>query len=168
MNKIETWKIHDSQRGYFAFELYKAMAENNDIVLITMDLGFGMFDNHFEDMPEQCINTGASEQAGMGVAVGLALQGKTVFVYTISSFFMRAAETINIYVHNEQIPIKLVGSGVDDSYKHDGYSHNATMVEKLMGLFNIKTYLPDSKEQVVKDFEKMLKSKKPSCILLQR
>ena len=63
------------------------MAENENIYLLTGDLGFGLFDNHIQDFPERVKSVGASEQAMLGVAVGLALKGKRVFVYTITSFF---------------------------------------------------------------------------------
>jgi transketolase C-terminal domain/subunit len=80
---------HQSQRGYFAGALYEEMKKDESIYLIIVDLGYETFDKHFKDFPDRCINTGASEQAAMGIAVGLALQGKKPFIYTISSFFMR-------------------------------------------------------------------------------
>ena len=72
--------IYPTQKGYFAHYLHEEMQSNKDIWLISLDLGYGMFDRHFADFPERCINTGAAEQSGIGIAVGLALEGKIPFV----------------------------------------------------------------------------------------
>ena len=125
MQKIEEKDFHQSMRGYFAGCLYNEMLINPDIFLLTGDLGFGMFDKIRDDFPGRFINCGASEQAMLGIAVGLALKGKRVFVYTIASFFLRAAETISLYLMHEKIPVQLVGGGRNNDYKHDGKRHDA-------------------------------------------
>ena len=85
--RIKNWKLHDSQRGWFGFELYKQMAENENIYLLTGDLGFGLFDNHIQDFPERVKSVGASEQAMLGVAVGLALKRQAGFcIYNYQLF----------------------------------------------------------------------------------
>jgi len=137
-------------RRLFAKELHKQMTIDTDIVLITMDLGMGMWDQIREDYPDRFFNVGASEQAGMDIAVGMALSGKKVFVYSITPFLIyRAFETIHTYINHENIPIKLVGSGRDDDYKHDGFSHDATGVEDVLKpLKNIICFYPTKKEEI--------------------
>jgi transketolase len=162
-------KKHESQRGYFAYELYQQMASNPDIILLVGDLGYLMFDSIRDDYPKQFINCGASEQAMLDVAVGLALEHKIVFVYTITSFFMRAAETIGLYVHGEQIPVKLVGSGRGQDYKIDGPSHDAGIAEDyLRDLDNIVNLYPDTKEEIPLLVKQMVESKVPTFISLKR
>lgn len=159
---------HDSQRGWFAYTLYQQMKKDKNIVLLCLDLGYKVFDQHFEDFPDRCFNLGASEQAGMGIAVGMALEGKKVFVYTITSFFLRAAETINLYLHHEQIPVKMVGSGAFDDYQLDGYSHNATIAQNYLESLKIEKFCPEKKEEIPQMVKKMIKNNKPSFILLRR
>jgi len=168
--RIIQWKKHESIRGYFAFELYKAMATNKKIILLTGDLGFGMFDAHKEDMPDQYINCGASEQAMMGIAVGMALEGKIPCVYSITNFLLyRPFETIRNYVNHESIPVKLIGSGLRKDYEHDGFSHWSEDYAMVLDLFpNIIRYEPHSKEQVPDMVKIMLENKKPSFMGLQR
>jgi len=84
--RLKDYPLHESMRGYFGRALYKEMASNEDIWLVTADLGYKMFDSHFEDFPERVINVGASEQAGVGICVGLALQGKIPVFYSITNF----------------------------------------------------------------------------------
>lgn len=159
---------HPSQRGFFAGALYEAMISNKDIWLVCADLGWGIFDKHFKDFPDRCINTGAAEQAGMGLAVGLALENKQVFTYTITSFYLRAAETIGLYVAGEGVNVKMVGSGVNDSYKHDGPSHHGRNAQNFMKMLGIESIYPQNKEEAGKIVEYMLLSDKPSFVGLQR
>ena len=169
-DRLKQWKIHDSMRGYFGYHLYRQMALNKDIVIITGDLGWGLFNAHREDMPSQFINAGASEQAMMGVACGMALQGKTVFVYSITPFLIyRAFETIRTYVNHESIPLKLIGSGRDDDYKHDGYSHNAHDVQMVLATQgNIIQLYPDNKEDMEQTIDLMIKTDEPFFLSLKR
>lgn len=156
-------------RRTFARELYKKMTIDPDIVLITADLGYGMWDQIQKDYPKQLINVGASEQAGLDIAVGMALSGKKVFVYTITPFFYRAFETLRTYIDHEVIPIKLVGSGRNKDYSHDGYSHDATDVKKILStLPNIIQLYPESKEDIPMLLTEMINNNQPYFISLKR
>lgn len=161
---------HESQRGYFAFELYDQMRKNEDIWLLVGDLGFKVFDKHFEDFPDRCINVGASEQAMVGIAVGLALEGKIPFVYSITPFLInRAFETINLYLDVEQVPVKLVGSGRDKDYEHDGPSHDATNISNILNTQkSILQFWPEEKDDIPIMVEEMVLNKRPSFISLTR
>lgn len=159
---------HESPRGYFAHALYEEMILNDKIYLLTGDLGFGMLDAIRDNFPHRFINCGASEQAMLGIAVGLAQEGKIPFVYTISSFFMRAAETIGLYIHGEQAPVRLVGSGRDGDYKHDGPSHNGMLAQNLIESLDITSYYPKDKEEVPLLVKRMVDENKPQFISLRR
>ena len=111
-------------RRCFADILHQHMACNKDIWVITADLGYKMWDMIRDDYPQRFINAGASEQAMMGMAVGLALEGKIPVVYSITPFLLyRSFETLRNYVNHERIPVKLIGSGRGRDYAHDGFSH---------------------------------------------
>lgn len=163
-------KKHNSQRGWFAYELYQQMTKDKDIVLLCLDLGYGMFDRHFEDFPRQCWNLGASEQAGMGVAVGMALSGKKVFIYSITNFLLyRPFETIRNYINWEKIPVRLVASGRDKDYRHDGISHWSKDARKVLrALPEIIQYWPKDKWEAEKMCRKMVETDKPQFISLRR
>lgn len=161
---MKTW--HQSQRGYFAGALQEAMREDEDIYILTGDLGFGMWDSLKEEFPNRFINCGASEAAMLGIAVGLAQEGKKPFVYTITSFFLRAAETINIYLKHENAPVRLVGSGRDGDYAHDGFSHDATDAQYFLN--DLMTYYPEEKEQVPDMVKRMVGTDEACFISLRR
>lgn len=168
--RIKNWKLHPSMRGQFSFELYKAMAKDNSIWLVVGDLGWGVFDAHFQDYPDRCINTGAAETAMMGIGVGLALEGKKPFCYSITTFLLyRPFETIKLYIDYEQIPARLIGSGRDHDYHIDGISHWADDAKDILNNFkNINSLWPDTKEEISDLVKKMVKEDKPSFISLRR
>ena len=166
MNK----EFHPSQRGYFAGELREQMKENENIVLIVCDLGYGVFDKIREDFPDRFYNVMASEQAGLGVAVGMSLEGKTVFIYSITNFLLyRGYEWIRNYIDHENIPVKLVASGRDKDYEHDGISHWSEDAKHVLDNFpNIEQYWPQEKEDVPEMVKEMIENGKPSFISLKR
>lgn len=157
-------------RRTFAEELYKHMEVNKDIWLVTGDLGYGMWDKIRDDFPDRFLNTGAAEHAMMDIAVGLALSGKIPFVYSITPFLIyRPFEVLRTYINHERIPVKMVGSGRDKDYAHDGISHWAEDVYPIMELFrNIEKLYPDSKESIPDMVGAMVDSKEPVFISLKR
>lgn len=170
MKSLDIKYRHDSMRGWFAYELYKQMAKDERIWIIVGDLGYGMFDYIRRDFPQRFINTGASEQAMTGIAVGLALQGKIPVVYSITTFLLyRPFETIRNYINHEKIPVKLIGSGRDKDYAHDGISHWALEDKKLLSILsNIKAEWPENKEELPKLVSDMIRSDNPWYINLRR
>ena len=157
-------------RKDFANHLHKLMAENVDIWLITADLGFGLFDKIREDYPDRFLNTGASEQAASDICVGLALSGKIPVMYSITPFLLyRAFETWRTYVNHEKIKVILIGSGRDDDYKHDGFSHYAGDDSHFTRhLENFIRHWPTKKEWVIKALNDAIEDDKPYYINLTR
>lgn len=171
----EEYKRHDSMRGWFAYDLYLHMLTNPNIWLVVGDLGYKVFDRHFKDFPDRCINTGAAEQAMMGIAVGLSMEGKIPFVYSITTFLLyRPFETIRNYIDHEQWNVKLIGSGRDKDYEHDGFSHWS---EDAYDLFdkehspvfnNIQSYWPQTKEEIPDIIDIIVGQKEPCFLSLCR
>jgi len=143
-------KRHDSMRGYFAYYLLEAMRENENIMLLLGGLGWGIFDEHKKEFPDRVINCGISEFAMMGMAVGLALEGKVPFVYSITTFLLyRPFEIIRTYINYEDIPVKLIGSGRDYDYQHDGWSHQMPDDKEIMKTQeNIFMYHPQKQDDI--------------------
>lgn len=170
MKNLDIKFRHESMRGWFAYELYKQMAKNDNIWLIVGDLGYKAFDYIRRDFPERFINCGASEQAMTGIAIGLALNGKIPFVYSITTFLLyRPFETIRNYIDHEKIPVKLIGAGRDKDYASDGFSHWAEEDKNVMSVFsNIKSAWPQNKEEMPGMVNKMIEDNKPWYLNLTR
>lgn len=157
-------------RAIFADSLHLEMKKNKNIYVIVNDLGYRMWDKIRKDFPERFINVGAAEQTLIGVGVGLALENKIPVVYSITTFLLyRPFETIRNYINYEKIPVKLIGSGRNKDYIHDGISHWAEEDTEIMRIFNnIKSYWPEKEREIPKLVKKMIESPKPFYINLRR
>lgn len=104
-----------------------ALAEYDErIWLLCGDLGFSVLEEFADRFPSRYLNAGVAEQNMTGIAAGLALQGKTVFTYSIANFpIMRCLEQIrnDICYHNLNVKIVAVGGGL--AYGSHGYTHHA-------------------------------------------
>lgn len=161
-----------TQRQLFASLLHEQMTKNPAIVVITADLGFGILDKIRADFPDRFWNVGAAEQAAVGIAVGMALSGKIPVVYSITPFLLyRPFEWIRNYLDHENIPVKLVGTGRDKDYLHDGFTHWAEDDLRFMALFNnIACWWPDTipEETFRFELENMLNDPRPYYLNLKR
>ncbi len=163
-------KRYDSMRGWFAYELYQQMKKNKDIWLVTGDLGYLMFDPIRDELADRYINTGAAEQSMVGIGVGLALEGKIPFIYSITPFLLyRPFEAIRNYINREGIPVNLVGGGRDRDYDEDGFSHWSEEDKEVMKLFpNINSYWPKTKEEIPDMMRLIIENNKPTYLNLRR
>jgi transketolase len=150
--------------------LLEEMSVNNRIRVVTADLGFGILDHIRNAYPDRFYNVGAAEQLMIGVAVGMAENGLIPVCYSMSSFLLyRPFEFLRNYVDYEHVNIKLLGSGRDKDYSHDGISHWAHDDEKvLQALPNIEVYKPGSLEELDMNFDQWINSTKPGYFNLMR
>ena len=156
-------------RRAFAQALHEQMKQNDNIFFLTGDLGYKVFDEIMEDFPSRAFSTGAAEQALLDIGVGLALEGKIPFCYTITPFFLRGFETIRTYMNHENIPVHMVGSGRDKDYAHDGFSHDASDIKDfLTTMKNVTQYYPDSKDDIPAILATIINSRNPSFLSLKR
>lgn len=156
-------------RKLFSKYLYEKMAIDKSIVLITGDLGYGLWDQIRLDYPDRFYNVGSAEQFMMGMATGMALEGKKPVVYSITPFLLyRPFEFIRNYLDNEKIIVKLVGGGRGKDYGSLGFSHWAEDDEKIMSYFeNIEKYIP-SESNLEQMFESFINSNNPAYINLKK
>ncbi len=114
-------------RDRFISRLCELAERDPSVMLITGDLGFGVFDEYRQRFPTQFLNAGVAEQNMTGLATGLALEGYTVYTYSIANFvFMRCLEQIrnDAAYHDCNVNVVCVGGGM--SYGQLGISHHAT------------------------------------------
>ncbi len=131
-------------RDIFIARLTELAEQDDRIVLITGDLGFGVLDVFRNRCPRQFINAGVAEQNMTGLATGLALDGHVVFTYSIANFaFMRCLEQIrnDAAYHDCNVNVIAVGGGF--SYGALGVSHHATEDLAIMRcLPGVKVFSP--------------------------
>jgi transketolase len=157
-------------RKEFSVRLHYEMGANEDIVVLTGDLGYGLWDRIKLDYPDRFFNFGSSEQLMVGAACGMAMEGKIPVVYSITPFLLyRPFEFIRNYVDHEKIAIKLVGGGRNKDYGYLGFSHWAEEDKAVMSIFkNIIVKHPNSVKEMEECFVLINDKDAPLYINLKR
>ena len=131
-------------RTAFIQTLLECAKQDPNLELITGDLGFGVLKLFWEALPDQFLNVGIAEQNMTSIAAGMALEGKTVFTYSIGNFpTLRCLEQIrnDCAYHNANVKIICVGGGF--VYGSLGMSHHATEDLAVMrAIPNISVFAP--------------------------
>lgn len=114
-------------RAAFSKALVEFAKENPQVVLLTGDHGYALFDEFRQTCPQQYINAGIAEQNMVGMAAGLARAGFIPFVYGLSAFIpIRVLEQIKLDIAHDQLHVVLLGDGAGFVYSHLGTSHQST------------------------------------------
>jgi len=120
-------------RDAFFNSLYKIIANNKNVIVLTADHGAFGLNKIKEDYHAQYLNVGIAEQNMVSVAAGLALSGKIVYIYSIVNFVtMRCLEQINIDIASMNLHINIVGVGAGFTYSTDGPTHHGTQDFAIM------------------------------------
>ncbi len=114
-------------RDQFIARLSVLAGQDPRIFLLSGDLGFRVFDEYRARFPRQFLNAGVAEQDMLGLATGMALEGRIVFTYSIGNFStLRCLEQIRNDSAYHDANVKVVAAGGGFSYGVLGISHHAT------------------------------------------
>lgn len=114
-----------SQRDIFWTRVGELMHDDQDIIIITGDMGTPVFDKIRTNYSNRFFNAGIAEQNCISVAAGLAKEGKKPYVFNIATFAtMRALEQIKVGVSIMKLPVTIVGTGAGFSYDDAGPTHH--------------------------------------------
>jgi transketolase len=113
-------------RNHFFRELLEIYKKDSNIVVLTGDLGFKLFDGFREYDDKRFYDVGVAEANMVSLAAGLSLCGMKVYCYSIIPFLiMRTFEQIRNDVAYHELDVKLVGVGGGLAYGLEGISHHA-------------------------------------------
>ncbi|WP_426321771.1 transketolase family protein [Microbacterium sp. E-13] len=99
-----------SARSVIGSTLAELGAAHPDLWVLTPDIG-GSLGEFRAGFPDRFVDVGLAEQACVGIAAGLAYDGKTPVVFGMLPFLsMRALEQIRTDVCYPNLPVKIVGS----------------------------------------------------------
>ena len=114
-------------RDTFSSKLVELAQSNPQVLLLSGDHGYGLFNGLREAQPQQFINMGIAEQNMVGVAAGLSRVGFKPIVYGLSAFVpIRVLEQIKLDVCHDNLPVIFIGDGAGFVYSHLGTSHQST------------------------------------------
>ncbi len=106
--------------------VYELAQHDERIFFIGSDLGVGTLDAFKAQMPGRFFMEGISEAHLVGMAAGMALEGKIVYVNTIATFLTRRCFeqiVLDLCLHN--VPVRLIGNGGGLVYAPLGPTHEA-------------------------------------------
>ena len=134
------------------------------------DLGYGAVEPFMNAYPERFINAGIAEQNMLGMAAGMAMAGKHVFVYSIANFpTFRCAEQIRNDVAYHNFPVTVVSVGGGAAYGSLGYSHHAVQDYALIRSFpNMIVAAPGDPLEVQACVEYLTLNPQPSYLRLNK
>ena len=134
-------------RDSFVRSVLELAKNDKNVELVTGDLGFGVLRPFWETVPDQFLDVGIAEQNMTAMAAGMALEGKTVFTYSIGNFpTLRCIEQIrnDCAYHGANVNIVCVGGGF--VYGSLGMSHHATEdLSTMRALPDVAVFAPADK-----------------------
>ena len=155
-------------RDAFVETLLEEAKIDENIILITGDLGFGVLDKFQKELPNQFINSGVNEQTMMGMAAGIASTGKRVFVYSIGNFpTLRCLEQIRNDICLMNNPVVVVSVGAGYAYGPQGYTHHSLEdIAVMRALPNLEVLIPADPAETKSLTRFLTKSHSPSYLRL--
>lgn len=107
--------------------IHEFARKDKRIFYIGSDPAFGTLKKFQEELPEQFFLEGINEQNIMGMAAGMALEGKIPYVNTIATFCTRRCfEQIVLDVGLHAANVRIIGNGGGLVYSTLGPTHQAT------------------------------------------
>ncbi len=148
-------------RDAFSEALVRLAKADPNILLLTGDHGYALFDDFRSECPKQYINAGIAEQNMVGMAAGLARAGFRPFVYGLSAFIpIRVVEQIKLDVAHDKLPVIFIGDGAGFVYSHLGTSHQSTEdIACTRAIPNLSVYSPGDRFEVTVCMEMAYQSK---------
>ncbi|MGN0997990.1 MAG: transketolase family protein [Faecousia sp.] len=131
-------------RNAFIRTILELAKADRNIELITGDLGFGVLKPFWEAVPDQFLNAGIAEQNMTAMAAGMAMEGKTVFIYSIGNFpTLRCLEQVRNDCAYNGANVKIICVGGGYAYGSLGMSHHATEdLAAMRSLPNVAVFAP--------------------------
>lgn len=150
-------------RAAFSEALVRLAKDDPNVLLLTGDHGYALFDDFRKACPEQYINAGIAEQNMVGMAAGLARAGFRPFVYGLSAFIpVRVVEQIKLDIAHDKLPVILIGDGAGFVYSHLGTSHQSTEdIACTRAISNLSVYSPADRFEVAACMELAYQTKGP-------
>lgn len=155
-------------RRDFIKQAIEEMEGNDQIYFLTGDLGFNALEEIKRRFPERFINVGIAEQNLIGMAAGLALEGKRVIAYSIASFVsLRPYEQIRTDVCYHNLDVKIVGTGGGVNYATHGVTHHTIEDLAIMNVLpNMQVLSPGYSWEAVEATKSILQNPGPAYIRL--
>ena len=155
-------------RNQFSKKIHEIFEKQQNLMFLTGDLGYNALEKIQEAYPKRFVNAGVAEQNMVGVAAGLAYEGKSVFIYSIAPFVVfRCLEQIKLDVCIHNHPVFIIGNGGGYGYGIMGATHHAIEdIACLSPLPNMICWVPSFLEDVDYCIDQITDRKGPAYLRL--
>jgi len=157
-------------RKAFIEELMAEALKNPNVWFLTADLGYSFIEPFQATFPDRFINMGVAEQNMVGVAAGLALTGKKVFIYSIVNFVtFRCLEQIRQDICYHELDVTLVSVGAGYAYADAGYSHHGVEDIAIMRILpHMRIFSPADPREVRLCMQELCRRPGPAYLRLNK
>jgi transketolase len=126
--------------------------EDDRVVFVGSDLGVGVMADFKAAFPDRFFMEGVAEQNLVGLAAGMAMEGRVVYLNTIATFLTRRCfeqVAVDLCMHNANV--RLIGNGGGVVYAPLGPTHLATEdIAILRPLPNMSILAPADAEEMAR------------------
>lgn len=136
-------------RKQFVKTLENILEKDENTILLLGDIGVFGFNNCFKKYPERVYNVGILEQAMVGIAAGLSINGFIPTLHTIAPFLIsRAFEQLKIDFGYQKLSGNFVSVGGSYDYASLGCTHHCPEdIVLLKNIPNFNIYVPGNKNE---------------------
>jgi len=131
-------------RDAFFNALYEIAKQDKNVIIITADNGAPTLDQFSQNLPNQFFTVGIAEQQMIGMACGMAVEGKKVYTYAIAPFVTTRVHEFNkLCLGAMNLPIVNLGVGAGYAYDIMGPTHHTVEDITIMrSIPNMKVHSP--------------------------
>ena len=149
-------------------EFYKTLSElmERDPAIYLLSPDFSPPQESTPLLKSRTIKTSLTEQATVGIAAGMALQGLKPYVIGIAPFLLeRAFEQIKLDIVQQRANVTLVGYW---DYPTAGITHLPLDVSGLCHILKLKLYQPNNSREARDSMMKSFELREPSFFYLTK
>ena len=153
-------------RKNFIETMKEIMKKDSLTYLLIGDVGSEIFNEIKKDFPKNITNIGINEQATIGIAAGMALEGLKPYVYSITPFVLeRPFEQIKLDIVQQNVNVKLIGYW---NYPTAGPTHFTKEPEKICNILGLEYFSPKNSLELKEIMIKMHYQNKPAFFYLTK
>ncbi len=159
-----------SARELYVEELHSLAAEDERIVFVSADGGYAGKENEFrEKYKDRLITVGIAEQNQVGVAAGMALNGKIPYISGFGPFLaLRTLDQVHTNMCYQNLPVRIVNTHSGLTSASGPTHYNIMDIAIMRTLPNMTFVIPSDANQCCKLIRASVNYPGPMCIRIAR
>jgi transketolase len=132
-------------RKEFGKIMEELMENDKNVHFIVLDGAYEIYEKLSRKFPDNCWNFGLTEQAAIGIASGMALDGLKPYVYSITPFLIeRPFEQVKLDIVEQRANVKLVSYW---NYPGTGPTHTTKDAGGICKILGLRYFEPNNSHE---------------------